>query len=130
MKKTLLFLTLFFSLSVFSQERTQTQELVETKVDKAAEFPGGLNAFRNELSKKFDPKNTFHGSGTYQTLITFTIDENGSISQVLATGKNDSFNVEVVKTFKKIKTKWTPGMSGGNPVKTHCKFPFIMDFMN
>lgn len=128
MKKVLLVLTLFLSLAFFSQETAKTKELAIKEFDIAAEYDGGIEKFREAFQKHFDSKNTFKGSGTYQTLITFIVDEDGSISQVLATGKNDSFNMLGINAIKKIKGKWTPAMLNGNPVKSRFKFPLTMTY--
>ncbi|WP_072997125.1 energy transducer TonB [Epilithonimonas mollis] len=132
MKKVLLLFLLLFSIPVFSQEKSnqETKDIIYDKTDVAAEYEGGINKFREGFQKNFDPKNSFKGTGTYQTLITFIVDENGIISQVFATGKNDSFNNLAINAIKKIKGKWTPGMVNGQPVKSRFKFPMTMNFMN
>jgi len=128
MKNILLFLTLFLSIGIFSQEAVQTKELASKEFDVAAEYEGGITKFRDAFQKRFDSKNDFKGSGTYQTLITFIVDEKGLISQVFATGKNDSFNTLAINAIKKIKGKWTPATLNGNPVKSRYKFPLTMTY--
>lgn len=132
MKKLLLLFSLIFSAIAFSQELSnqESKDIIYDKTDVAAEYEGGLNKFREGFQKNFDPKNSFKGSGTYQTLITFIVDENGIISQVFAMGKNDSFNTLAINAIKKIKGKWNPGKVNGNPVKSRFKFPMTMNFLN
>ena len=125
MKKFLLFITLFLSIIILSQEIVQ---VTPKEFDVAAEYEGGINTFREAFQKYFDSKNNFKGSGTYQTLITFIVDENGSISQIFATGKNDSFNTLAINAIKRIKGKWTPATLNGNPVKSRYKFPLTMTY--
>ncbi|WP_027382839.1 energy transducer TonB [Epilithonimonas caeni] len=127
MKKLLLLFVLLFSIAAFSQE---TKDIIYDKTDVAAEYEGGINKFREGFQKNFDPKNSFKGTGTYQTLITFIVDENGIISQVFATGNNDSFNNLAINAIKKIKGKWNPAKVNGNRVKSRFKFPMTMNFMN
>ena len=128
MKKILFVLTLFLSVSVFCQEMVQTKESASKEFDVAAEYEGGITKFREAFQKHFDSKNEFKGNGTYQTLITFIVDENGSISQIFATGKNDSFNTSAINAIKKIKGKWTSALLNGNPVKSRYKFPLTMTY--
>lgn len=119
------FLFLFLSIIILSQEIGQ---VTPKEFDVVAEYEGGIDTFRKAFQKHFDSKDNFKGTGTYQTLITFIVDENGSISQVFATGKNDAFNTLAINAIKKIKGKWTPATLNGNPVKSRYKFPLTMTY--
>lgn len=129
MRKLLLILSLILSFSTFAQETIAPKEFVETEFDKAAEFPGGLNAFRNEFAKNFDSKK-LEGKGQINTQITFIVDEKGILSEIKAKGTNITFNKESVDAIKKIKSKWIPAMYNGHPVKSKYNFPLTMNFMN
>ena len=128
MKKLLLLFVLLFSITAFSQEvsNQESKDIIYDKVDVSAQLPGGMDAFRNEFMKTFD-SSKLKNNGTFSTVITFIVDENGILSQVLATGKNDTLNTEAVRTVKKMKNKWTPGMVDGKPVKSRFKFPLTMN---
>lgn len=125
MKKIILILTVFLSVSIYSQEIVQ-KESIETLVDKPAELEGGLNAFRSEFSKNFNSDNLPTKSGIYETKISFIVDENGIVSDVKAVGKNTTLNKEAINAVKKIKKKWSPAMSNGKAVKSFYNFPFSM----
>lgn len=101
MKKLILFLSLFIGVAAFSQETTeQKQEIISTEFDKAAEFPGGLNAIRRKISENFDTSK-ITGNGMFTTKITFIVDENGDVSDITAEGKNARFNEAGVDVTKK-----------------------------
>ncbi|KFC23621.1 energy transducer TonB [Epilithonimonas lactis] len=129
MRKILFVLTLILSITVLSQETSQSTELTETEFDKFAEFSGGMDAFRNEFTKKFD-SNKLAGSGQVSTQITFVVNEKGIVSDIKAKGKNLTFNEASVNAIKKIKGKWIPAMHNGIAVKSNYNFPLTMNFMN
>jgi protein TonB len=117
MKKLILVLGSLISISTFSQTSLESQDIIYDKVDVSAQLPGGMDAFRNKFMKTFD-SNKLKSNGAFSTVITFIVDENGVLSQVLATGKDDTLNSEAIRTVKKMKTKWTPGIVNGKPVKS------------
>ncbi len=103
-----------------------TNEVYES-VDQAAEFQGGINAFRNKFQSNFDA-GSLEGEGTLKTEITFVVEKDGTLTQVKATGSNADFNREAEATVKGIKTKWTPGKVNGQPVRSRFRFPVTMNF--
>jgi protein TonB len=90
---------------------------VYTEVEQTAEFPGGINAFRNKVSSNFD------GSE-----ITFVVERDGSITDVKASGGNSDFNSEAIRTIKSIKNKWTPAKINGQSVRYRFRLPLTMNF--
>lgn len=126
MKKLLLLFGISLSLISFSQTNQESTDVIYDKVDVYAQLPGGMDAFRNEFMKTFD-SSKLKTDGKFSTVITFIVDENGLLSQVLATGKNDTLNTEAIRTVKKMKHKWSPGLVNGKPVKSRFKFPLTMN---
>ncbi|UQB67867.1 energy transducer TonB [Epilithonimonas zeae] len=120
MKKILLLFVLLFSITAFSQEKTEN-EVFET-VDKAATFEAGISSFRNEFAKNVDIKKVL-GKGTFRTVMTFVVEKDGTISELKASGENQSFNEQAVKAMKKIKTKWSPAKKDGTTVRSRFRFP-------
>ena len=101
---------------------------VYSEVEQTAEFPGGINAFRNKVSGNFDGSAMNGDEGTVKTEITFVVERDGSITDVKANGKNADFNSEAVRTIKSIKNKWTPAKINGQSVRYRFRLPLTMNF--
>lgn len=120
MKKLLLLFVLFFSIFAFSQDKNEN-EILEV-VDKAATFEGGISSFRNEFAKNVNI-NKVQGKGIFRTVVTFVVERDGTISDLKASGENQSFNEQAVRAIKKIKTKWSPAKVKGTTVRSRFRFP-------
>lgn len=101
---------------------------VYSEVEQTAEFPGGINAFRNKVSGNFDGSAMNGDEGTVKTEITFVVERDGSITDVKANGKNSDFNAEAVRTIKSVKNKWTPAKINGQSVRYRFRLPLTMNF--
>ncbi|MCW3169808.1 energy transducer TonB [Chryseobacterium sp. 09-1422] len=101
---------------------------VYSEVEQTAEFPGGINAFRNKVSGNFDGSAMNGDEGTVKTEITFVVERDGSITDIKANGKNSDFNSEAVRTIKSIKNKWTPAKINGQSVRYRFRLPLTMNF--
>lgn len=96
--------------------------------DVEAKFPGGINAFRNQVGKYFDQRD-FDGTGELmKTTITFVVEKDGSISSIKANGNDKYFNDEALRTIKKINAKWIPAQVKGKNVRYAFKMPISMQF--
>jgi len=96
-----------------------------TKVDVAADFKGGINAFREKVSQGFDT-GSVDQSGMVSGIITFVVERDGSISNIKINGQNSDFNKEAERTVKSIKSKWTPAQLNGKPVRSSFRMPISM----
>lgn len=101
---------------------------VYSEVEQTAEFPGGINAFRNKVSGNFDGSAMNGDEGTVRAEVTFVVERDGSITDVKANGKNADFNSEAVRTIKSIKNKWTPAKINGQSVRYRFRLPLTMNF--
>ncbi len=101
---------------------------VYTEVEQTAEFPGGINSFRNKVSGGFDTSVMDGDEGTVKTEVTFIVERDGSITDVKASGSNKTFNDEAVRTVKSIKNKWTPAKINGKSVRYRFRMPLTMQF--
>lgn len=101
---------------------------VYTEVEQQAEFPGGINSFRNRVASNFDTSVMSGGEGALRTEITFVVERNGSITDVKATGPNSDFNREAERTVKSIRNKWTPAKINGQNVRYRFRLPLTMNF--
>ena len=104
------------------------------KVDKEAVFPeGGIDGFRNLLASKVDADkiDEYEGAGrsrkwifrkkpiskaTISSVLTFTVEPDGTISDISAKGESQSFNEEIERAVKSIQTKWIPAEVKGEKV--------------
>lgn len=101
---------------------------VYTEVEQTAEFPGGINAFRNKVSSNFDGSAMNGDEGTVKAEVTFVVERDGSITDVKASGGNSDFNSEAIRTIKSIKNKWTPAKINGQSVRYRFRLPLTMNF--
>jgi protein TonB len=94
-------------------------------VDVAADFKGGINAFRDKVAQNFDTE-SIDKAGMVSGVITFVVERDGSISNLKVTGSSSDFNSEAERTVKSIKTKWTPAQLKGKPVRSSFRMPISM----
>ncbi|KQT16798.1 hypothetical protein ASG31_10490 [Chryseobacterium sp. Leaf404] len=94
----------------------------------AADFDGGIDAFRNKVMNKFDTE-SFTDEEVLSTTVTFIVEKNGTISNLKANGKNAAFNKEAIRTIMEVKGKWSPGIDmDGDIVRSYFSFPIKMKF--
>ncbi|MET3536544.1 energy transducer TonB [Chryseobacterium limigenitum] len=135
MKKIILSFSMALGCFAFGQESVKgTEELnelliikksPETKfpdVEKSAEFPKGINVFRQMLANNFRTRKII-GDENMSCELVFIIDKTGSITDIKATGNNQSFNEEVIRSASKIKEKWIPAEINGQKVRYRIKIP-------
>ncbi|MDR2207201.1 MAG: energy transducer TonB [Flavobacteriaceae bacterium] len=130
MKKNSLFIALFFGVFAFAQETEKPVDTVKVyeMPDQKAEFPGGIQGFRNAFTGNFDT-GKIKGRGRFTTHIRFTIEPDGTISNITATGDNKSLNKEAAETMERIKKYlWKPAKIDGISVKSHFNLPITMNF--
>ena len=120
MKKIVLIFMVLLGALVFGQENNTTLPSASS-VEKAAKYPGGLNAIRRDIATNFDM--TSLTSGFYSTNVSFTIDETGNVADITAVGADEKFNQLGVATVRKLK-KWKPASVDGKPVKSKMSLPF------
>ena len=101
---------------------------VYTEVEQLAEFPGGINKFRSNVSNNFDTGVMDGDEGVVKTTITFVVERDGSITDVKADGPNKGFNAEAIRTVKSIKNKWSPAKINGQAVRYRYRLPVAMQF--
>ncbi|MGA9211081.1 hypothetical protein [Kaistella sp.] len=79
-------------------------------------------------TKSKEVKSETEFSGDLNSIVTFTITENGIINNVRAKGNNAEFNRELELTFYKIEKKWTPLCIGGIATTNNFRMPVTMKF--
>ncbi len=83
------------------------------------EYPGGLNAFRSELARKFIiPQEAIENGAAGLVTINFIIEKNGNMSNFVVT-KDPGYGSSnaALRAIKAVKTKWKPGYQKGRAVK-------------
>lgn len=130
MKKIILLLAFFISVISYSQTKDNTVQdstIVYEKVEKLAEFPGGINEFRNQFTKVFR-SDKLKEKGLIKTLVTFVVEKDGSVNDVKALGGSQTFNDESIRAIKKIKGRWIPAEFNGEKVRFRFRLPLTMSF--
>ena len=129
----------------------EEEKIVLNYVDKETVFPdGGVNGFRNLLASKVNTNkiNEYENlpkeegkkikklisqkKPTPEILISstliFAIESGGTMSDISAKGKNQSFNKEIERAVKSIQTKWIPAQRGKENVKSYMRVPMRIAF--
>lgn len=95
-------------------------------LDKLPEFPGGINKFYSYVGNNFE-KQEIDGSGSIRVYVSFVIERDGSMTDIQV--KRDpgyGLGREAVRVLKSLKTKWSPGMIAGKPVRTAYNLPITV----
>lgn len=98
-----------------------------SSVEEMADYPGGIPAFRNEVSNNFDAE-AINGDGIFRCEITFVIERDGSFSEVKAAGNNEDFNRQAELAVYLTEKKFTPGKMNGVPVRSRFRMPLSLSF--
>lgn len=99
----------------------------QNDADVAANFKGGIDAFRQKVAQNFDTS-AVDQEGMVSATITFVVEKDGSISNIKINGSNAEFNREAERTVKSIKTKWTPAQLKGKAMRSSFRMPIFMKF--
>ena len=153
LKLSILVSVLFFGTAYgqkSSKPKPAKEDVVYINVDKEAVFSkGGIDGFRdlfllNIDSDKIDGYEDFPEeekkeiqklisenkptpSVMLSTTLSFIIEPDGTMSNVLAEGENQSFNKEMERVVKEdIKDKWIPAEIKGKKVRSYYKMPIRM----
>lgn len=155
LKLPILVSVLFFGMAYgqkSSKPKPTKEEVVykdTDKVDKEAVFSkGGDNGFRELLASNTDlnkidgyedfpeetkkeiqkliSENKPTPSVMLSTTLSFIIEPDGTMSNILAEGENQSFNKEMERTLKTITDKWIPAEIKGKKVRFYYNVPIKM----
>ena len=81
---------------------------------------------KRKKSKNLISENKPTPSVMLYTTLTFIIEPDGTMSNILAEGENQSFNKEMERTLKTIKYKWIPAEIKGKKVRFYYNVPIKM----
>lgn len=99
---------------------------IETFVDVAPQFPGGIQDFYEKIISKFRTPEV-NDAKTLKVYVSFVVEIDGSLTAIKAT-RDPGFGmgVEAVRVLKSITTKWKPGMKNGKAVRTAYNLPIVI----
>ncbi|KAA0129912.1 hypothetical protein FY557_04175 [Chryseobacterium sp. SN22] len=132
MKKLIVIIVLICSAKIFAQENAENKgslrkELLINEFTKPAEYPGGINAFRNAFAKMFRA-DKIKSKGVVKSEAQLIISEEGNVTEIKIIGDDPSMNKEMERIMKLLsKTKWTPATINGNPTKFRFRLPITMN---
>ncbi|MFP7656748.1 energy transducer TonB [Chryseobacterium proteolyticum] len=94
--------------------------------DKSADYPGGINALRQEVAHLFYIDGVFSEEKTVKANVAFIVEKDGSISNVEAQGDNFTFNRQAQIALYSLSEKFSPAIINGDPVRYRFKLPLTM----
>lgn len=94
--------------------------------DKAADYPGGMNELRKEVSDLFYLGGVYSEIKTIRTDVAFIVEKDGSITNVEAQGENFTFNRQAEIALYSVSRKFSPAVINGNPVRYRFRLPLTM----
>lgn len=94
--------------------------------DKAADYPGGINELRKEVSDLFYLGGVHSEVKTIKTIVAFIVEIDGTITNVEAQGENFTFNRQAEIALYSVPKKFFPAVVNGNPVRYRFRLPLTM----
>lgn len=96
-------------------------------IDKAADYPGGINELRKEVADLFYLGGVYSESKTVKANIVFIVERDGRITNVQAEGENFTFNRQAEIAVYSISRKFSPAVINNSPVRYRFKLPLTMN---
>jgi len=99
---------------------------VAAVLDKQPAFPGGMNKFYAYVAQNFKTPET-QLSNTIKVYVSFVIEKDGTMTDIKVP-RNPGFGLdkEAIRVLKSLKTKWSPGILNGLPVRTSYNLPIVV----
>ncbi|MPS63966.1 MAG: hypothetical protein DI622_07835 [Chryseobacterium sp.] len=127
--KLLILLLLIISVKTFSQESISSNQ-ENMKVDNIYDsvYPGGEYNFRQKFYEIFD-RGKINGNGITQSEATFLVTSEGTITNIKATGINESMNKEIERVITEMsRLKWIPKKLNDKAINSKYRFPITITF--
>ena len=111
-------------------EKNQSQLFGEKKsIVSKPEFPNGLNSLRDKVANLFYSDCLAVDEKEISTMLSFVVAEDGSISEVRASGDNANLNKQAEIALYLLPEKFTkPATMNGNAVKYSFQMPLVVKF--
>ena len=103
-----------------------SEKLTEDKIsdlEKTAEYPGGINVLRKEISDIFYDDGLFKDTNPVLTSIAFVVERDGSISNVNVSGDNFIFNRQAEIAVYSLSKKFSPALINGEAIRSRFRLP-------
>lgn len=96
---------------------------VEATLDVRPAFPGGIDNFYKYVSKNFKTPE-MDTEKAVKVYVSFVIEKDGSMTDIRVP-RNPGYGLdkEAIRVLKSLKTKWSPGLIKGKPVRTAYSLP-------
>ncbi|AKK74864.1 hypothetical protein HX13_20645 [Chryseobacterium sp. P1-3] len=95
-------------------------------VETAPNYPGGINSLRQEVADLLYTDGVHSEPKTVMTDVIFTVEPDGSISNVHAQGDNFTFNRQAEIAMYSISEKFTPATAKGDPASFQFRLPLTL----
>jgi len=103
------------------------QSEIFLQIDKTADYPGGINALRQEVANLFYSEAVYSEVNPVKTDVAFVVEKNGKISNVRAEGNNFTFNRQAEIALYSLSEKFSPAVINGNPVRYRFRLPLTLN---
>lgn len=96
---------------------------IEGTLDVRPTFPGGIDNFYKYVAKNFKTPE-MDVEKAVKVYVSFVIEKDGSMTDIRVP-RNPGYGLdkEAIRVLKSLKTKWSPGMIKGKPVRTAYNLP-------
>ncbi len=96
-------------------------------IDKAADYPGGINELRKEVAGLFYLGGVYSEVKTIKADVAFIVERDGTITNVEAQGNNFTFNRQAEIALYSVSQKFSPAIVNGSPVRYRFRLPLTMN---
>lgn len=112
-----------------NDKKDTANHLVKTpaNIEKNADYPGGINALRKEVSDLFYSPGVYSENKTIKTNVAFIVEKDGSITNVHAQGENFTFNRQAEIAMYSVSEKFSPAVVNGESVRYRFSLPLTMN---
>ncbi len=114
------------SLDYIKTEDRAQDEGKYSDVDVVAEYPGGLNVFRQELADTFYIEGVYSQSDIEKATVVFIVDKDGKIREVKVSGDNFTFNRQAEIAVYSISKTFKPASKNGVSVRYRYRVPLTL----
>lgn len=98
---------------------------IETMVDVAPLYPGGLEKFYRDVANRFRIPE-IENTTSVKVFVSFVVEPDGTLSNIRAREAGYGLSTEAIRVLKSLKAVWKPGMKGGKAVRTAYSLPIIV----
>jgi protein TonB len=97
-----------------------------TTLDVQPTYPGGIKRFYQFVGDNFDRDRDYEGK-TVRVNVAFVIEKTGMMTDIkVLENTNSDVSKEAIRVLKSLKTKWSPGIKNGQPVRTQFTLPITV----